>query len=143
MVSLQPHVGAYVFPICELATSGLPDLHDGTLGDCEDGLRCPSGEYYDLTPDSGGVRASKLDADRDQADLTHRSYPAWNHSTQRTYFAAARIDDVYVNTYPFPEYVHTVPEGMDVIIHSMRWHDHVEFAIAPWDDASMFVDALL
>ena len=88
------HLGDIVYPIYELPTSDLPDLHDGTLADWEDalpGTSLDSGFFYESIGDY---------PDRD--DLAFRAFLAWNYTSQRLYVGFERIDDVLIHEYPAP-----------------------------------------
>lgn len=106
---LQAHVGRTIYPIYELPTSSLPDLHDGTLEDWEEIVPGPSLTMIDFAgPDREMI---------DPSDLAVRVYLGWNGPTQRLYLAVERVDDVYINTY----------EGGDL---SYLWaYDSIEFGI--------------
>ena len=88
------HIGGLVFPVFELATEDLPDLHDATSEDWTDVLPGTSLDHNDFAPlnvaDGAGINP---------ADLAYRTWLAWNSSDQRLYMAIERVDDVYVNTY--------------------------------------------
>ena len=89
------HVGDVMYPIYELSTSDLPDIHDGTLEDWEEAVPGPS-----LTHDDFSSHADVGDgAPVNPADLAYRVYMAWNGSSQRLFAAIERVDDVYVNGY--------------------------------------------
>jgi len=88
------HIGTVIYPIYELATADLPDLHDGTLQDWEDVLPGASLDQNSFAPlnvgDGAGINP---------ADLAYRVFFAWNAADQRIYMAIERVDDVYINTY--------------------------------------------
>jgi len=88
------HIGTVIYPIYELATADLPDLHDGTLQDWEDVLPGASLDHNAFAPLAVGDGAAI-----DPADLAYRVFFAWNSSDQRVYMAIERVDDVYINTY--------------------------------------------
>ena len=105
----EAHVGPLIYPIYEIPTADLPDLHDGTLEDWEDIFPRASLDYQDFLSVYGG--------DIDPADLAHRVYLAWHSATQRLYVAIERLDDMYINTY----------EGGD--LSSLWLYDSVEFMV--------------
>ena len=75
----RAHIGGLVFPVYELATFDLPDLHDGTLEDWEDVLPGTSLTHDDFAPlnvsDGAGI---------DPADLAYRTFMAWSSSEKCT-----------------------------------------------------------
>ena len=84
------HLGDIVYPIYELPTSDLPDLHDGTLEDWEEvrpNTSLDHNSFGDLCCGAGGI---------DLSDLAWRVFLAWHHRTQRIYMGVERIDDVYI-----------------------------------------------
>lgn len=84
------HVGDVVYPIYELPTADLPDLHDGSLEDWEAALPNASLNQNDFVYSEG------LGGVIDPADLAWRIFLAWHHKTQRIYMAVERLDDVYL-----------------------------------------------
>ncbi|MFA6111488.1 MAG: hypothetical protein WDA75_22240 [Candidatus Latescibacterota bacterium] len=89
----RAHVGERVYPIYELPTSALPDLHDGTLDDWKAVLPGPSldsGEFPGL---------SAFDPVLGQASLSFRVWLAWHHVSQRLFVAAEWVDDVFWSPY--------------------------------------------
>ena len=88
------HVGAAIYPIYELPTSDLPDLHDGTLADWDEVLAGASLTHSDFEAQDVGEGAPV-----DPGDLAYQIYLAWHGSSQRLYAAMERVDDVYVNEY--------------------------------------------
>ena len=85
------HFGDIVYPIYELPTSDLPDLHDGTLEDWEEVLPNASlnhNEFQLLGGPGEGI---------DPSDLACRVFLAWHHASQRIYMAVERLDDVYLD----------------------------------------------
>lgn len=84
------HVGDIIYPIYELPTSDLPDLHDGTLEDWEEVLPGASLDHNDFIYEggiSGGI---------DPANLAWRVFLAWHRASQRIYMAVERLDDDYI-----------------------------------------------
>jgi len=85
------HLGKIVYPIYEIPTSDLPDLHDGTLEDWEAVLPNASMDHNYFTRDNnygpGGI---------DPGDLAFRVFLAWHSASQRIYMAVERLDDVYM-----------------------------------------------
>lgn len=86
---VSAHMGSYVYPVIELPTDRLPDLHDGTLDDWEDAMEATFNQN-DLTFTLDGL-AEPIDP----ADLAVRVFLAWNHESQRIYAAVERIDDFF------------------------------------------------
>ena len=88
------HIGGLVFPLFEIPTGDLPDLHDGTLEDWEDVLPGTSLDHNDFAPlnvsDGAGINPE---------DLAYRAFMAWHSASQTLLMAIERVDDVYVNTY--------------------------------------------
>lgn len=83
------HLGDIIFPIYELPTSDLPDLHDGTLEDWEEVLPAASlDQHYFVS--YGGLGTI------DPSDLAWRVFLAWHGASQRIYMAVERLDDVYI-----------------------------------------------
>ncbi len=82
------HLGDIIYPIYELPTSDLPDLHDGTLEDWEEVLPNTSLDHNDFVTSRGDGF--------DPSNLSWRVFLAWHHGTQRIYMAVERIDDVYI-----------------------------------------------
>lgn len=81
------HVGNRVFPIYELPSAELPDIHDGTLEDWESVL--PSSlDHNDLGTPGGQGQPLRLD------DLAWRAFLAWHHASQRLYVGMEFVDDV-------------------------------------------------
>ena len=92
--AVSAHIGTTIYPIYELPTSDLPDLHDGTLEDWEDVLPGTSLDHNDFAPlnvaDGAGINPE---------DLAYRVFMAWHSAGQHLWMAIERVDDVYVNTY--------------------------------------------
>lgn len=86
------HLGKIVYPIYEIPTSDLPDLHDGTLEDWEEALPNASLSQNDFIRDNSGIPGT-IDA----ADLAFRVFLAWHNASQKIYVAVERLDDVYLN----------------------------------------------
>lgn len=88
------HIGGLVYPIYELPTSDLPDIHDGSIQDWEDVLPGTSLTQNDFAPlnvaDGAGINP---------ADLAYRVFMAWHSASQTVWAAIERVDDVYINTY--------------------------------------------
>jgi len=89
----RAHVGEQVFPIYELPTSALPDLHDGSLDDWKAVLPAPSLDSSEFP----GLAA--FDEGLGQASLSFRVWLAWHHPGQRLYLAVEWIDDVFWSSY--------------------------------------------
>ena len=85
------HQGHRVFPIYELPTSDLPDLHDGTLADWEDVLPDASLDHIDLKQITDVVQVVDL------SDLAIRVFLVWHSGSQRVLVGVEWVDDVYVD----------------------------------------------
>jgi len=84
------HVGEIVYPIYEIPTSDLPDLHDGTLDDWEAVLPNASLSQNDFIRNNSGIPGTI-----DMSDLAFRVFLAWHNASQRIYVAVELFDDVY------------------------------------------------
>lgn len=84
----EAHLGEIVYPIYELPTSELPDLHDGSLEDWDAVLPNASLTHNDFRFWHGLAGAI------DPADLAVRAFLAWHYESQRVYVAIERLDDV-------------------------------------------------
>ena len=84
------HIGDRVFPIYELPTSDLPDLHDGTLEDWEQVLPDASLDHIDLNEAADATQAL------DPSDLAIRVFLAWHSGSQRVFVGVEWVDDVLV-----------------------------------------------
>ena len=89
------HQGDIVYPIYELPTSDLPDLHDGTLEDWEEVLPTASLDHNDFISWGDGGPTT-LGPPIDPDDLAFRVFLAWHNASQRIYMAVERLDDVYM-----------------------------------------------
>lgn len=87
------HWGERVFPVYELPTSALPDLHDGSLADWEEVLPSHSIDSREFVP------SFAFDYVIDPASLSFRIWLAWNYASQRLYVAIESVDDLYYNAY--------------------------------------------
>lgn len=83
------HLGDIVYPIYELPTADLPDLHDGTLEDWDAVLPNASLTHNDFRFLDIGLGGA-IDPD----DLAVRVFLAWHYESQRIYVAIERLDDV-------------------------------------------------
>jgi len=92
MGAARAHLGEIVYPIYELPTSDLPDLHDGTLEDWEEVLPNASLNHNDFIRDNSGITGTV-----DPEDLAFRVFLAWHSASQRIYMGVERIDDVYLD----------------------------------------------
>lgn len=88
--SARAHLGDIVYPIYEVPTADLPDLHDGTLEDWEDALPNASLTHNEFQFDSG--TSGRIDP----GNLAIRVFLAWHHASQRLCVAVERLDDVYL-----------------------------------------------
>ncbi len=83
------HLGDQIFPIWEIPSADLPNLHDGTLEDWEAVLPGTSMDYHDfvnLIPDH-----------TDPSDLAFRVFLAWHSASQQILVAIERLDNVLVS----------------------------------------------
>ena len=93
LTSTSAHVGDIIFPIYEIPTADLPNLHDGTLEDWEEILPNASLNYTDFAYNGG------IGGGMDSADLAFQVFLAWHSATQRIYVAIERRDDVYASPF--------------------------------------------
>ena len=111
------HVGSRVYPIWELPTHSLPDLHDGTIADWEEAVPSPTVELMDLDELNGGPL--------DLSSLAGRVFLGWSDAEQRIYFAVEQVDDDYVNFF----------QGFDSEdmhskhVYDIQKYDHVELMV--------------
>ena len=119
------HVGDRVFPIYELPSSDLPDLHDGTLEDWEQALPGASLDYHDFRDMAIGDHDGGL---VDPSVIAFDVYLAWHYASQRIFVGVNRFDGVY--TFRLP------PEPPPVQMHypmssdaCCRHYDHVDLTI--------------
>ena len=82
------HRGDIIYPIYELPTSDLPDLHDGTLSDWEGVLPGASMDQDYFVPYGGD--------EIDPEDLAFRVFLAWHDASQRLFVGVERVDNVYI-----------------------------------------------
>jgi len=85
----EAHRGSAIYPIYELSTAQLPDLHDGTLEDWEEALLGPTLTYVDFFTMYGEPII-------DLSDLAFAVYLAWHAASQRIYVGIQVIDDRYL-----------------------------------------------
>ena len=88
------HQGEVVFPIYELSTADLPDLHDRTLEDWEAVLPNASLTQNDF------IWSLNIASSVSVEDLAFRVFLAWHGASQKIYMGIERIDDIYL---PFEE----------------------------------------
>lgn len=84
------HVGLRVFPIYELPTADLPDLHDGSLEDWVEVLPDAALNHFDFQASTSSWEGP------DPGDLAWRVFLAWHDASQRLLVAVERLDDVLV-----------------------------------------------
>ena len=84
------HQGDIIYPIYELPTSDLPDLHDGTLEDWVEVLPFSSLDHNDFVYNANAEREVAPE------DLAFRVFLVWHSASQRIYMAIESIDDVYL-----------------------------------------------
>lgn len=96
--TVSAHLGDIVYPIYELPTSDLPNLHDSTLEDWEGVLPNASLSIGDFQAQDIGQGTGV-----DPADLACRVFLAWNDVSQRIYVSIERLDDVYMDPNLGPE----------------------------------------
>ena len=89
------HQGDIIYPIYELPTADLPDLHDGTLEDWEEVLPGASLDHLDFISWGDGGPTT-LGPPINPDDLAFRVFLAWHSASQRIYMAVERLDDVYM-----------------------------------------------
>ena len=90
------HLGDIVYPIYELPTSDLPDLHDGTLEDWDEVLPGASLDQNHFVAQVWGAGGHPtLGPPIDPSDLAFRVFLAWHSASQRLYMAVERLDDYY------------------------------------------------
>lgn len=118
------HLGERVFPIYELPSSDLPDLHDGTLEDWDEVL-VPSLDVSDFRglyidgEDGGPV---------DRERIAFEVYLAWHYPSQRIFVGINRFDGMYTQQLP-PE-PPPVQVKHEVYDGECCWqHDHVDLVI--------------
>lgn len=81
------HIGERVFPVFEIPSRDLPELHDNSLQDWEVALPLSHLQTDDFDLEQG---------ERDLEDLAFRVFLAWNDRSQRLFAAVEVIDDVYM-----------------------------------------------
>ena len=86
---LSAHKGTRIYPIYEIPTSDLPNLHDGTLEDWEIAVPAASLVWEDFQ--SVAHAPSALD------DFAVRVFLAWHARSQRLYVGIQTIDDFVVD----------------------------------------------
>jgi len=86
------HLGEMVYPIYELPTSDLPNLHDGTLEDWEEALPAASLNHNDFAYSSNLEKAVGVE------DLAFRVFLAWHSASQQIYMGIECVDDVYLTS---------------------------------------------
>ena len=87
-VVADAHLGNTVYPIYEISSSDLPDIHDGSLEDWEAAVPDASLNHGDFQ-----VQATPSDV-IDQTDMAFRVFLGWHFSTQRIFGAVERLDNV-------------------------------------------------
>lgn len=85
------HQADLVYPIFEVPSADIPNLHDGTLDDWEAVLPNASLTHNDLLQ-YGNLEGESIDPE----NLAFRAFLAWNFSTQKLYIGTERLDDVYL-----------------------------------------------
>ena len=85
----EAHEGSVLYPIYELSTAELPDLHDGTLEDWEEALPGPTLTNVDFSTMYGEPLM-------DLSDLAVAVYLAWHAASQRIYVGVQTLDDYYL-----------------------------------------------
>ena len=88
--AVDAHLGDTIFPIWEIPTSDLPDLHDGTLEDWEEALPMASLNHNDF------VYTANWESVVDAEDFAFRVFLAWHSASQQFYMGIESIDDVYL-----------------------------------------------
>ncbi len=95
MTTAHAHVGDRLFPVDEIPTSLLPDVHDGSLDDWEAAVPGPSMDVLDFFSSPGVGKGDPID----QEDLDYQIFLGWHSATGHFYLAMERLDDVYINEY--------------------------------------------
>ena len=90
------HLGDAVYPIFELSTDELPDLHDGTLDDWDAVLPNASLDHNHFQSWNFGF-GNPIDP----ADMALRVFLAWHNASQTIYVGVERLDDVFVPPEPY------------------------------------------
>lgn len=85
------HVGTRIYPIYEVPSQDLPDLHDGSFEDWLDIAPSPSIEPVDFVSVAGPSAGPD--------DLAVQGYLLWHARSQRLYIGFRRVDDVAVDWY--------------------------------------------
>lgn len=120
------HVGDLVFPIYELPSSDLPDLHDGSVEDWEEVLPGVSLDHRDF-------HAVYIDGEQggyvDQGVIAFDIYLAWHYASQRIFVGVRRYDAVY--TFRLPREPPPVQmKLMEFGDEDCCWeHDHVDVVV--------------
>ena len=83
------HQGQVIFPMFELPSSELPDLHDGTLDDWEAVLPDASIDHNDFIWQANRVSSIEVE------DMAFRVFLAWHNPSQMIYIGYEGIDDEY------------------------------------------------
>ena len=99
------HQGDRVFPIYELPTSDLPDLHGGTLVDWEDVLPDASLDYNDLNAIGDVTQVPE------PTDLAVRVFLAWHNGSQRVFVGVEWVDDIAFPGGPTGESISVMLDG--------------------------------
>ena len=123
---VDAHVGDRVFPIYELPSSDLPDLHDGTLDDWEDVLTA-SLDHRDFA-----VRYDKGQADNRpvaEEEIAFQVFLAWHHTSQRVFVAVERFDATH--SFRLPPEPHGMGRGQET---------HNQECCGVWDHIGLWVD---
>lgn len=89
-VPAEAHRGDWVYPIYEIPSSAVPELHDGTLSDWEDAVPSPSLVTSDFETLVGPVSPD---------NFAVQVYLSWNSRSQCIFVGIERVDDVIHNAY--------------------------------------------
>lgn len=115
------HLGDRVYPIFELPSSDLPDLHDGTLEDWE-AVLVPSLDQPDFLSRIRNGNEGGLEA-LEQHEIALEVYLAWHYASQRIFVGVYRFDAYYRSRLP-PE---PPPADFDhADTDCCGYYDHVE-----------------
>jgi len=91
------HLRDFVFPVYELPSSALPDVHDETLADWKAVLE-PSVLHSDFIAYHLGESLTRVTAPTD--DITMEVYLAWHHTTQRVFVAVQLVSATHIPHIP-------------------------------------------
>ena len=91
------HLRDFVFPVYELPSSALPDVHDGTLADWE-AVLTPSVKHSDFIARHLGESETHVPVPPDEATI--HVYLAWHQATQRVFVALRLVTPTHTPHIP-------------------------------------------